>query len=284
MKIWTVINQLERSEGYGQGMVSICYKYLLITPCSICSLCFPPLFWKYVTHSEGESIGVGAEMNDNEQMHWKIVDKCTHLAFYCLSSWKIKTEPSISHRPCTGPLQSPGRYSVWLTAFSFSLLAFFFHCWRPYLPDAWAPNALILLSGCHKVFSVDLIIPSVLKLCYFMPSSFLCNPLLYHCLQLRNKQKKTWVILNCKEATTLTLNICKLTLSSSPLRLYESRVISQGRRELGKRSCFSTSQNIPWSHNSYAQIWFYLVPYPDLWKCPRLDFQGVKYRFWCSPF
>lgn len=58
MQILTVINQLERSEGYGQGMVSLCYKYLLIISCSIGSLCFFLLFWKLLIHLEGETVGV----------------------------------------------------------------------------------------------------------------------------------------------------------------------------------------------------------------------------------
>lgn len=65
MQILTVINQLERSEGYGQGMVSLCYKYLLIISCSLGSLYFFLLFWKVVIHLEGESVGGETEMNDN---------------------------------------------------------------------------------------------------------------------------------------------------------------------------------------------------------------------------
>lgn len=57
IQILTVVNQLERSEGYGQGMVNLCYQYLLIISCPISSSYFFFFFWKYVIHLEREIVG-----------------------------------------------------------------------------------------------------------------------------------------------------------------------------------------------------------------------------------
>lgn len=59
-------------------------------------------------------------MSNNDHMHWKIVDKCSHLTFFCLPSWQIKTAPSMSHTPGTESLLPPDRHRVWFTALSSS--------------------------------------------------------------------------------------------------------------------------------------------------------------------
>lgn len=95
-------------------------KKLLIISCSISSTLLSPAFlgtwyiWK-------EHVRVETEMNASEWMHWKIVGKYTHLTFFYLSSWHVRTEPRVTHKPRTGPLQSSDRRSLWFTAFFFSL-------------------------------------------------------------------------------------------------------------------------------------------------------------------
>ena len=102
-------------------------------------------------------------------------------------------------------------------------LAFFFHCWRPSSPESWVPNALMLLSGCRKLYSTDPIIseiPSVLKLCCFRPSSLFSNPLFYPCPLLRNDGRNC-VILKCTSRGDC-INTKHLQISSE---LFCSRIV-----------------------------------------------------------
>lgn len=133
---------------HGQSLLSIPFNYILLYQLFILFL----IFWKYVIHLEKEMLG-GKEMSNNDHMHWKIVDKCSHFTFFCLPSWQIKTEPSMSLTPGTEPLQSPPQQRQGVVLLLCHLpLGFLLCCWRPYLPYSCISNVFCILVAI-KLFS-----------------------------------------------------------------------------------------------------------------------------------